>query len=248
MDKDKVILENLGIIGQLASNYYSKVKYLGIEYDDLYQAGLLGVYEAIDDYDSNKLSIVSYIYGKAYYAIVTFITNNASILHIPYDLTIDAHNYIKKCYQFFNENNREMTMEELLEYVNENNAINNRIKNEKYVEELQFIANNCLNNRVERIGLLENNILEEIEDIRINFQDNIAWLDVTRDVVEFIKELSPSYSACFLDKKGLLDGKALSYDELSHKYNLKLVTVRFHLQATSKLIKDNRKKFEKRMY
>ena len=40
----------------------------------------------------------------------------------------------------------------------------------------------------------------------------------------------------------------IEYDDLSHKYNLKPVTVRFHLQATSKLIKDNRKKFEKRMY
>lgn len=48
------------LVGMLAKKYLSSNKYNGIDYDDLFQEGMLGVLKAIDDYNSNDTLFYTY--------------------------------------------------------------------------------------------------------------------------------------------------------------------------------------------
>ncbi|MBR7061214.1 MAG: sigma-70 family RNA polymerase sigma factor [Eubacterium sp.] len=49
-ERDKKICSNLGLVHSIASRFRSR----GVEYDDLYQAGCIGLIKAIDNFDESK--------------------------------------------------------------------------------------------------------------------------------------------------------------------------------------------------
>lgn len=46
-DRDKAVSENLGLVHSCAKRFRGR----GIEYDDLFQAGCVGLIKAIDNFD-----------------------------------------------------------------------------------------------------------------------------------------------------------------------------------------------------
>ncbi len=49
-ERDKIITENIGLVHSIAKRFNKR----GIEYDDLFQAGCLGLVKAVDNFDESK--------------------------------------------------------------------------------------------------------------------------------------------------------------------------------------------------
>ena len=49
------------LIYKLAGEYYCKTKYLGLDFDDIYQEGMMGVIMALNDYNSNDTLLYTYV-------------------------------------------------------------------------------------------------------------------------------------------------------------------------------------------
>ncbi len=61
-EKDKIILDNLGLIKKVASKIYYKLPDCEIDFDDLVHIGILGMYKAIENYEKEKGAFSTYAY------------------------------------------------------------------------------------------------------------------------------------------------------------------------------------------
>jgi len=50
MDRNQIISENIGLVHACAKHFKGR----GMEYDDLFQAGCLGLVKAVDNFDSDR--------------------------------------------------------------------------------------------------------------------------------------------------------------------------------------------------
>lgn len=111
MDIDSLIQINKNLIYKIASKFY------GVEKDDLYQAGILGLIKAYKNYEKNgevKFSSYAYkyIYGEMY---LLSINKNIKINKDTYKL----YSLIEKArYKLAQKYNKILTNKELSEYLN----------------------------------------------------------------------------------------------------------------------------------
>ena len=117
MNNAKLLVDNLGLIAKVAKNYYTKVKYLNIEYEDLYQIACLFVWENIDRYDVNKGELSTFIAQYSRYAILNYLKDNATFISAPREIVDIARKLKKENDIFYMNNNRYMNIEELKDYL-----------------------------------------------------------------------------------------------------------------------------------
>ena len=82
---------NSGLIHRIVCKFYAKGAYRGLDQDDLFQEGAMGLQRALETYDHTKASFATYAYLWIFQAISRAIMNGC-IVHVP----VRVHDIVAK--------------------------------------------------------------------------------------------------------------------------------------------------------
>lgn len=82
------------LVGMLAKKILRKYKYLGIEYDDLYQEGMMGIIKALKDYNNDNTMFYTYASLCARREIERFIKSHTRKKRIVFADSISINSYV----------------------------------------------------------------------------------------------------------------------------------------------------------
>ena len=92
--REKIFLQNEGLVFDIAKQYFNQES--NIDFDDILQAGRLGLLQAIDRWDPNKGAITTYGYYWIRCEIFRFFASEQNYLaHVP-SVTKNVYNRIDK--------------------------------------------------------------------------------------------------------------------------------------------------------
>lgn len=114
MTRDELILNNLGLVGSCASRFLGK----GVDYDDLYSAGCIGLIKAADRFDSSLGFAFSTYAVPSILGEIRRIFRDGGTIKISRSLKEKARILISVTEQFKKENGVEPTISELAEKMN----------------------------------------------------------------------------------------------------------------------------------
>ncbi len=72
-DKKKIVQENINLVKKVASKIYYRLPDLGIDFDDLFQVGVIGLIKALDNYNEDKGKFSTYAYIRIRGEILDFL-------------------------------------------------------------------------------------------------------------------------------------------------------------------------------
>ena len=111
MNRDELITENLGLVGSCASRFLGK----GVEYEDLYSAGCIGLIHAADRFDESLGFAFSTYAVPAILGEIRRIFRDEGSVKISRSLKEKARNLRIAAEKFQKENGAEPTVSELAE-------------------------------------------------------------------------------------------------------------------------------------
>lgn len=114
MTRDELILNNLGLVGSCASRFLGK----GVDYDDLYSAGCIGLIKAADRFDSSLGFAFSTYAVPSILGEIRRIFRDGGTIKISRSLKEKARILMSVTEQFKKENGVEPTVSELAEKMN----------------------------------------------------------------------------------------------------------------------------------
>jgi len=254
---EEYILSNNGFLNKLAS-YYSNVIDIGIEYEDLYQVGCLALVESYNNYNVKKGSLSTYSYLVIRGAMLNYINSNNCVTHVPRPLSVLLNNVSKKKSIFYRENGRNMTDEEVLEYINNNNFTNYKSNSDlvKILDKISqyHIVSKCFS-LYEPLHDFIDDIYSESEqnDLLIesflkhdyNLEDEVMADCFILDVVESLRGEDKKSIDIFMETLGLIDGIPKVRGELAEKYSISKQAIDLRYKKTLSKV---RKKFSSYKY
>ncbi len=93
----KIILEKYSsLLCSIAKQYYRKNKNLGLEYEDFYQEGMIGLLRALDDYDSSNSLFYTYALLCMKRQIETCIRTSQRLKHACLNNAVSLNESIKE--------------------------------------------------------------------------------------------------------------------------------------------------------
>lgn len=114
MTRDELILNNLGLVGSCASRFLGK----GVDYEDLYSAGCIGLIKAADRFDESLGFAFSTYAVPSILGEIRRIFRDGGTVKISRSLKEKARILISAKEQFQKENGVEPTISELAEKMN----------------------------------------------------------------------------------------------------------------------------------
>ena len=112
-ERDKMIENNLGLVHSCAQKFKNR----GVEYDDLFQAGCVGLVKAVDGFDET-LGFVFYTYAvPAILGEIKRIFRDGGAVKVSRSIKERSRLIWQQKEQYSEENGREPTVSELAEYV-----------------------------------------------------------------------------------------------------------------------------------
>lgn len=114
MTRDELILNNLGLVGSCASRFLGK----GVDYEDLYSAGCVGLIKAADRFDENLGFAFSTYAVPSILGEIRRIFRDGGTIKVSRSLKEKARILISAKEQFQKENGVEPTISELAEKMN----------------------------------------------------------------------------------------------------------------------------------
>ena len=114
MTRDELILNNLGLVGSCAGRFVSK----GVDYDDLYMAGCVGLIKAVDRFDESLGFAFSTYAVPSILGEIRRIFRDGGAVKISRNLKEKARELNKIREDFIKENDIEPTVSELSDIMN----------------------------------------------------------------------------------------------------------------------------------
>ena len=114
MTRDELILNNLGLVGSCASRFLGK----GVDYEDLYSSGCIGLIKAADRYDENLGFAFSTYAVPSILGEIKRIFRDGGTVKVSRSLKEKARILLLTKEQFQKENGVEPTISELAEKMN----------------------------------------------------------------------------------------------------------------------------------
>lgn len=239
------------------AKYYCKILYdMNLEFDDLYQAGCLALVESYYKYDSSKSSPSTHANTMVRFGILDYINKNTNIIRIPDVVNLVVLKLIRKKHEYYKIYGRNMTTEEITDYVINECDTGTYTVDENYIKTLLEIE--CLYMRNTMYSLDESidkhstrffNIDCEKDDICIkevlNSKDNVEEKVINEVFVsEILSYVENRFSEMDLDifkeSFGLVDGIAKSHNKIGKKYGF---SNRASNQRYQKVLKQVKRKF-----
>lgn len=165
-DKNKLILDNLGLVGKIAKKYCNQ----RFEYEDLFQTGCIGLIKAAKRYSNTNFKFSTYAYRYIYGEIFNFI-NSSSGIYMPRNAISHKRKLDKIKNKYLQEYNRLPTAKE---YISSGIPANE-------VKKLESISCKCYS--------LEEKIYEGTT-ISDRLKEKIDYIDYTTSKIQFKSLLS----------------------------------------------------------
>ena len=110
-EREDRIISNIGLVHSIAKRFKNR----GVEYEDVFQAGCLGLIKAVDNYDESKGYMFSTYAVPVIMGEIKRIFRDGGAVKVSRSLK-EKSNYVNTLrYRFINDNNREPTLSELSE-------------------------------------------------------------------------------------------------------------------------------------
>ena len=110
-EREDRIISNIGLVHSIAKRFNNR----GVEYEDVFQAGCLGLIKAVDNYDESKGYMFSTYAVPVIMGEIKRIFRDGGAVKVSRSLK-EKSNYVNSLrYRFINDNNREPTLSELSE-------------------------------------------------------------------------------------------------------------------------------------
>ena len=110
-EREDRIISNIGLVHSIAKRFNNR----GVEYEDVFQAGCLGLIKAVDNYDESKGFMFSTYAVPVIMGEIKRIFRDGGAVKVSRSLK-EKSNYVNSLrYRFINDNNREPTLSELSE-------------------------------------------------------------------------------------------------------------------------------------
>ena len=221
------------------ANVYNKklsLKNVGLQFNDLYQTGYVGLLESYYNYDSSKSSISTYVNICIHYKILDYIQSNNYITYLPKGLRYLPLQLQKKQIDFYNENHRNMTITEILEYFEKECYIQPEYNvNEEFAKIIcQLSAYHIYHQGVslEDMVQLEDDTIESLKDTLAN-DVNVEEEAITQNTIEdILNYLDSHYSETdkniFLETFGYIDEIPKTVRYLAKKYQISFQSINKH--------------------
>ena len=196
MTLEEFVLSNDGLVKKIAGHYYGICSDYGIEFEDLYQVGCLALIEKYKNYNSTKGNVSTYATYVIKSAILNYINSNNSITYIPKNMMAFSLYVQNKNLEFYQNNGRYMTDEEILSFIKNSDYVAYK-KNIELVETLQELINYHLKTESVSLNTLVNIDGEQKELVNCiianyNLEESIISkmncdeiLDIIRDRISF---------------------------------------------------------------
>ena len=110
-EREDRIISNIGLVHSIAKRFKNR----GAEYEDIFQAGCLGLIKAVDNYDESKGYMFSTYAVPVIMGEIKRIFRDGGAVKVSRSLK-EKSNFVNSLrYRFINDNNREPTLSELSE-------------------------------------------------------------------------------------------------------------------------------------
>ena len=242
MTRSDFFENNENYIKKLVLDYYIRYHYFGIEYNDLYQTAVLEVLSRFDDYDSSRGAVTTFITFVVRSALIKYVNENLAITHIPYELIENSKKLFMKQEQFFLENGREMTYEEMIKFIDD---YTKNSANTKYVNKLLNINEYYLRGKVLDIDeelCTEDEIVEDIIALRDtipsgeNIEEEVVSKLIAIGVLRYLYKIEPINYDLFIENIGIIDGNEKKIRDIAEERNTSFQNIQQKLKRFYELI------------
>lgn len=188
---EEILNKYMSCIEEEASNYASQFSFLGIEFDDLYQEGMIGLLKAYHHSDNIGLSY-SYVSKYIKCEMLRYITANSFGVKIPEFRVLEIHAVMEIDLKYYKNHGKEAPISYLIKTLEEKQIIKHSITPELvlYLRKLNFLyfkAYMLSLSNIREDMLVTNNMEEEIIDSSLcdSIKSMISRLDDrSRKIVE----------------------------------------------------------------
>lgn len=217
--KEKLILHNLRLVKHIALKYRGR----GVEDDDLFQMGSIGLIQALENYDiSRGAKFSTYSYYHIQQSITRGIENEGKTIRLPSYVMEEINKLNRVKTRLYKELGRKPKVEELATSLN---------KDVKEIQDLLEVIQEPLSmnysyNNGEDTTTLEETIEDNSKPVDETVEDKVFLEEFIRDFKEVAKkELTKRQYNIILMYYGV-DNKEHTLEEIGQIYNISGETVR----------------------
>lgn len=254
MSLEEFVLENKMYVKIISKYYYEQVANLGIEFDDLCQVGYLALIENYDKYDSSKACPSTYAYMIIKYKILKYINNNISFTHVPYDMQLLQARLTRKKAEFYRINGRNMSLFEMLDYVNNECNLKREvdvdlIKLLLIIEKYHLTSNkysfeekiiNSGNISIDNFDGDSGIYIKDVVADDYNLEEEVMRNMEADEIISYIENnFEEKNVQIFKETLGLIDGIPKTRREVSQQYGISYQAVEQRYKKTLNLVKKN---------
>ena len=218
---NKIVLSNLRLIISISKKYFN----LGLSLEDMIQEGIIGLIEAINNFDISKnikFSTYATIFVEKYIKSAIIKNNNLHQNPKTYYKIVK----IKKIYQkLYNQLERKPTLDEIAHYTN---------TKKEYIEELLSYSYDYTS----LYSAIKTESKEILLDFIVDHNKSVEEIVVDEELKEYINYLlfesnllDEKEQYIFINRFGFKD-KIMSYDEIGEKLNISGEAIRQRIVKT----------------
>lgn len=228
--KHKIVLKNLGLISAIAQKYVST----NVEYEDLYQEGVLALYKAVDMFEYKRgYKFSTYAYKWLYNFIGRYVSNHSRTIRIPTNLYEEYRQISNAQSLYFETHGEDMSYEDIAK---ETGLTIERIREVLRVERLSG-SSVALDSLIETDdGVAEINQVIEDPKATQTYEDVLYNIDMQEFWEKIRSILTEQEFNIICYRMGYSVDTPLSLDAVGKKYNITRERVRqIEVNAMKKL-------------
>jgi len=227
---DFIVIAN----GRLVKTIASKFKDRGLEVEDLFQVGTMGLMQAIGTFDLTRGTLFStYIYMWIGQKIKRTIQNQGRNIRIPVHIYEKNFKYMVATKRLQQELGREATNKELAEFTDSTEKEVRGFKTE--------VKGTTSLNQIDGITC-DTELGNAIADENVNVNEEITTKLMINEMIETVKSLlKPREFDIFCMRIGILGYEIMTYDEIGALLNVTKQRVQQIYRASKDRLRDNKK-------